>query len=363
MDNLLSLKMDFVFNRLFSKKGNEGLLKDFLESILDIQIHKIEIVPEARLERLSKTNKFGVLDIKATLNNRIVVNVEMQIVDNKDIEKRSLFYAGKLMSEQLSLGEKYRDMKDIIMINILDYEFTSLPDYHTETITVAKKHRNYEMIKSLKYHFIELPKFRKQHPDLNNRLEQWLTFIDGMNKELIQMAIKNNKKIKKAHEELEFLSGDAELKRLEFLKFKAACDEASRIDYLTNKVLKDGMKQGMQKGIEMGIEKGIEKGMKQGVERGMKQGVEQGMKQGIEQGMKQGIEQGMKQGIEQGIQEGIEQGMKQGVEQGIQKGMEQGINQEKIAIAKKMLLKKMNIDTIIEITGLSKVEIENIKQI
>lgn len=243
MDDLLSLKMDFVFNRLFSKKGNESMLMDFLESILDIQIHKIEIVPEVKLERLSKTDTFGILDIRATLNNGIVVNVEMQVIDNKDIEKRSLFYAGKLMSEQLELGEKYKDIKDVIMINILDYEFTNLPEYHTETVTVAKKHRDYEMIKSLKYHFIELPKFRKQHPNLSNRLEQWLTFIDGMNKDLIQMSIKNNKEIKKAQEELEFLSGDAELKRLEFLKFKSACDEASRIGYLVDKSLKEGIKQ------------------------------------------------------------------------------------------------------------------------
>ena len=47
--------------------------------------------------------------------------------------------------------------------------------------------------------------------------------------------------------------------------------------------------------------------------------------------------------------------------QGIEKGMEKGINQEKIAVAKKMLLKKIDIDTIIEITGLSKLEIEKIK--
>ena len=40
-------------------------------------------------------------------------------------------------------------MKDVIMINILDYELTDLPEYHTETVTVSKKHRDYEMIKSL----------------------------------------------------------------------------------------------------------------------------------------------------------------------------------------------------------------------
>ena len=108
MKDLLSVKTDFVFNRLFSKKGNESMLIDFLEAILEIPINKIEIIPEARLERLSKKNKYGILDIKATLNDGIIVNIEMQVIDNKDIEKRSLFYAGKLMSEQLVSGEKYR---------------------------------------------------------------------------------------------------------------------------------------------------------------------------------------------------------------------------------------------------------------
>ena len=108
MKDLLSVKTDFVFNRLFSKKGNESMLIDFLEAILEIPINKIEIIPEARLERVSKKNKYGILDIKATLNDGIIVNIEMQVIDNKDIEKRSLFYAGKLMSEQLVSGEKYR---------------------------------------------------------------------------------------------------------------------------------------------------------------------------------------------------------------------------------------------------------------
>ena len=250
MDKLLSLKTDFVFNRLFSKKGNESILKDFLESILDMKIEKIEIIPEARLERTSRSNKYGVLDLKATLNDGIVVDIEMQVNDNKNIEKRTIFYAGKLMAEQLARGEEYHKIKDIIMINILDYEFIDLPEYHTEAITVAKKHREYEMIQSIRYHFIELPKFRREHPNLNNKLEQWLTFIDGKNEEMIQMAIKKNKEIKKASEELEYLSGDAELRRLEFLKFKAACDEASRTGYLVRTATKEGMEKGMEQGME-----------------------------------------------------------------------------------------------------------------
>ena len=305
MDKLLSLKMDFVFNRLFSKKGNESILKDFLESILDIKIEKIEIIPEARLERTSRNNKYGVLDLKATLNDGIVVDIEMQVNDNKDIEKRTIFYAGKLMSEQLELGEKYYQIKDIIMINILDYEFIDLPEYHTEAITVARKHREYEMVQSLRYHFIELPKFRRAHPDLNNKLEQWLAFIDGINKEMVEMAIKKNKEIKKASEELEYLSGDAELRRLEFLKFKAACDAASREGYL----------------VEVASKEAREKGMK----------------------------------------EGIEEGMQKGMQEGIEKGVKKGEKNKTIEIAKEMIKLKMPIETIIKVTKLTEKELNKIK--
>ncbi len=46
---------------------------------------------------------------------------------------------------------------------------------------------------------------------------------------------------------------------------------------------------------------------------------------------------------------------------GMRKGMEKGMQQEKKQTAKKMLAKGLDIETIIEITGLTKEEIEKIK--
>ena len=63
----LNLKNDIVFKAFFAKKGNEKFLKSFLESILNVEIKKIEIVGEANLLQLSKTDKLGRLDIKATI--------------------------------------------------------------------------------------------------------------------------------------------------------------------------------------------------------------------------------------------------------------------------------------------------------
>ncbi len=51
--------------------------------------------------------------------------------------------------------------------------------------------------------------------------------------------------------------------------------------------------------------------------------------------------------------EGREIGRVEGREEGIKQGIEQGAEQEKIAIAKSMLKKKLDINMISEITGLS----------
>ena len=66
---------------------------------------------------------------------------------------------------------------------------------------------------------------------------------------------------------------------------------------------------------------------------------------------------------EEGLAEGIKEGMKQGIKQG-QKNLKEAqkkFKKEKLEIAKKLLNKKMSVDEIAEITGVSKEEIEKIK--
>ena len=86
---------------------------------------------------------------------------------------------------------------------------------------------------------------------------------------------------------------------------------------------------------------------------------EYGYCQGVEDGKRDGIEIGKRDGIEIGKRDGIEIGKRDGIEI----GKNDGIQFEKIETAKKMLAKKMPIDVIIEITGLSKKEIEDIKKL
>ena len=220
---------DVIFKNLFSAKRNEDLLVDFLESILQIKIEKIEAQKEVEPEVHNIEEKQGRLDIKATINDEIIVDVEMQNIDYKDTEKRAVFYAGCLIRDSIKTKEAYKIIKDIAIIWILDYELDNEnTEYFTETMTVDKKYCKYEIIRGVKYYFIELPKFRRmvtEKPETN--IENWLAFIDYKRKELIEMAMNQNEKIRRANEEYEYLTGDEAIKRRTELRERAMRDEAA----------------------------------------------------------------------------------------------------------------------------------------
>ena len=125
----LPLTNDYVFKRVFGKKGNENILKDLLEAILDIKIEKVEVQnPEIPKEAIE--DKLSVLDIKAELNKNTIVDIEMQVVDEKNIEERSVVYLSKNTSGQLQTGEQYINLKKSIVINLLNFNHYKRNSYH-----------------------------------------------------------------------------------------------------------------------------------------------------------------------------------------------------------------------------------------
>lgn len=120
-------------------------------------------------------------------------------------------------------------------------------EYVLDTVTVLRQHREYEVTDEMKMYFIELPKFRRQRPDMNKKINQWLAFIDDRDKELVEMAESKNKILKKARLEMDYLTGDAEAKRLEYLRDKWERDYKSDMHWERNEGKKEGMKEGEKK--------------------------------------------------------------------------------------------------------------------
>lgn len=168
----LKMKSDIMFKEFFSRKENEGFLKDFLEAIIGEKVTIKQVMHDARLEQLAKEQKYGILDLGVELENGEFINVEIQLKNFKNIEERTTFYASKKITEQLGNEENYNELKPVIIIAILDYDFIDLPDYVTDTVRVSANHREYELNNKVKYYYIELSKFRKQNPDMTKPINQ-----------------------------------------------------------------------------------------------------------------------------------------------------------------------------------------------
>ena len=81
----------------------------------------------------------------------------------------------------------------------------------------------------LEIHFIQLTKFLKEGKKTENKeLWNWLTFICDKDKKEVEKVMEENKEIKKANEQLEYLTGDEAVRRMAFLREKA------ERDYVTN---------------------------------------------------------------------------------------------------------------------------------
>ena len=142
----------------------------------------------------------------------------MQVSNEHNIKERSSTYLSKLAAEQLKAKQNYKELKKIITINILKYNYLKRNAYHsiarmkymntnpTEFVDMGYNKEEEEATNTFEMHFIELPKFKQKNPDCNTKLEQWLWLIDGSEEEKVKMSAKENEEINKTVEELNKLS-------------------------------------------------------------------------------------------------------------------------------------------------------------
>lgn len=231
----LKVTNDYVFKRIFGKQGNESILKDFLKAVLKLPIEKIEVIKDANLERAVVENKSGILDIKATLDNKITVNIEMQIRNQHNMIDRSLYYWSNLYSSSLYKKQDYTQNNRTITINILMFNIFKEGPYH-EKCMIRRDYNGEVLTEDLEMHFIQIPKCKKD--DVKTKLDGWIQFIGNISEEGVNIAMKENEEIRKAKEELEYLTGDEEERRLAELREKAIRDEVTNINGTKREIAK-----------------------------------------------------------------------------------------------------------------------------
>ena len=246
---LLPPKMDFVFKRIFGNEDHPNILISFLNAVLNpVDPIKSVKLKDTTIEKSHLEDKYSRLDIKATTNNGEHINIEIQLKDEKNMIKRSLYYWSKLYESQLESSEKYQKLSRTICINLLDFNLFKHDRFHS-VYRLKDCETHEELTDVMELHFIELRKMKDiQHiEEIKSKLEAWLYFINHPESELIEELEKFEVEIKEAKAELIRLSGNKkERERYE-----------KRRESLFNKL--SALDSAREEGIEQGIEQGAKK--------------------------------------------------------------------------------------------------------
>jgi predicted transposase/invertase (TIGR01784 family) len=182
----ISPRVDIVFKKIFGIDDNKDLLISLINSIVSIEDQVSEVVLlNPYNPKNFRQDKLSVLDIKATGNNGKKLNIQIQIGDEANYDKKALYYWAKLYSEQFKVAEDYSSLSKAIGIHILN--FTSIPleqKYHN-VFHIAEKESGLLYFKDLELHTIELKKFSNNFNEqlvdilakVRNKLDMWVTFL------------------------------------------------------------------------------------------------------------------------------------------------------------------------------------------
>ncbi len=288
MTELLDPRNDFLFKRIFGSEENQDVLLAFLNRTFT-EAHRPPlreiIVLNPYIEKDSPLDKQSILDIRARTTEGELINVEMQLFNRYDMEKRTLFYWSKLYSSQLVEGQSYSTLKRCVTINILDFALLKNDLYHS-VFHLHEDQTGITLTDDIEIHFLELPKLNAQAaPTKQGGLANWLLFLKGVTPDQWEVLTMNEPKLKKAMDTLEFLSQDQEARMRYEARQKYLHDQASLMEAAKNAEL-----YGFKAGMEKGIQEGIEKGMKQGIEQGMEKGIEQSLQQTALRMLKLGLD-------------------------------------------------------------------------
>ena len=325
MDNHSIIRFDWAAKRLLRNKANYAVLEGLVTVLLGEKISIIEML-ESESNQDSANDKFNRVDIKAKDSKGDIILIEIQLTREWYYLQRVLYGVSKTITEHISLGSKYEEVKKIYSINILYFDLGKGSDYlyhgtttfigvHTKDELIVRK-RDKDAIRTCspteifpEYFLIRVNEFNEV---AKTPIEEWMDFLKNNH-------IKDNTEtpgLREAKEQLRVLQmNDAERKAYDNYLDTIRTQDSVLDTYRT---------------------------------------------EGLLEGRMIGREEGRAEGREEGREEGRAEGREEGREEGRAEGREEGARNQSIAIAKEMI--KMNLDKSIikRATGLTDEELDNL---
>ncbi|SFC99226.1 conserved hypothetical protein (putative transposase or invertase) [Flexibacter flexilis DSM 6793] len=128
------IRFDWAVKKLLRNKANFVVLEGFLSELLfeDIKIQKIL---ESESNQETDEDKYNRIDILTQNSKNELVIVEIQNTYEIDYFHRMAYGASKALTENLSLGQPYAEIKKVISINIVYFDLGQGKDYVYKGVT------------------------------------------------------------------------------------------------------------------------------------------------------------------------------------------------------------------------------------
>ncbi len=314
----IPLVSDTMFHTMINNSSRKKYAAYLISLVLNMDyddVYNNLILISENLDKSKYNESKKEVDFVCKINDE-VVGIEMNNNVTKEALERNISYAADLYKSKMIKGRAYEYQK-VLQININNFTFKG-NKVEIERYSL-KNEKGEEFTDKLVFINIYLPNIRKR----------------CYNKEVEELT---------------------ELERL-MLTF----NEEERLEEIVrgNRIMEEYVKESKEASVDEEIIGLYDKELH--LEKLKLSAIEEAKREARKEALAKGMADGIKKGMKQGIKEGKKEGIKEGLEKGKKEGMQQGSKERSIEIAKNMLKKGFDHETISDCTGLSKEEILSIK--
>lgn len=186
---------NYVLRKILNNKDCLSILKNLIESILNITIENISLNPylKEKSQYLPKEENFGIADVRIKTDENEEINVGIQFIDGIYVQTKMLIYYAQIHLNQLKYKDK-REFAKTITINFIDFNYFSSKDY--DKIIKIKTNEGNVRLEELEMYTIELLKFKPKNSDNLTHKEEWISYLKGCENETLEKIKNKNPYIK-----------------------------------------------------------------------------------------------------------------------------------------------------------------------
>ena len=199
---------DYMFRIVLQQ--NNRVLKRLICSLLHLKpddIISVEITNPILLGGKFDAKEF-ILDVDVTLNNAMLINLEMQVTNEQNWSERSLSYLCRRF-DQLGKGQNYINCKPTIHIGFLDFTpFPECPEFYAtyKLLNIKNQHLYSDKFTLCVVDLTHIELATDE--DMAYSIDLWAKLFKATTWEEIKMIAKNNPVIVDACESLYMLNAD-----------------------------------------------------------------------------------------------------------------------------------------------------------